>query len=741
MGKTFVASPQHAQRKVNGLMQQTQSTRTKSFGNLVLKSVGLSVLLLATPPAMATTVGVVEIFGGVLLVALIVMMLFLLSRHIKSRPAHLVLKQTIENVRPRLKHEELTLEDAKAVAEIFEKLRAWKDREKRALLHNLLCSDREIVVTGPQLTFEGAKGATIEGGRFIVTEALRKDIRIIGRGAVTVDMDDNIAPREEPFSDEMQSLILRLILGGLLIPVVITDNEYKKAAMRFKEWPDVLRHEIMVFADGAGNLYEFDPAGRFAINPQFRQSTQAETNEQLYRYIYDNLYKEFIVSWQPFYLTLVRYLNEHEARGSALRYDDIDAIEKVLHEIGKVLNWSETAFHVLARKALRRNDAQPKDLLILIQQELAKIYRGRVEEGKEERLGDLINIMHHSEETGVTDQEIFLFGQIVALMEIQRIIHSDAEADQRQRKDLLAHFIATDTHGIPLKDGKLDAVLRGGVQIGLKAIRPRLIRAMFVYFFIDRFEQVKAKAFAEGLITEQQERYLNLYPGGTTTINITDGRMSKAKAVEYLISERKVSKHHLYFSGDDMYIRERKELIGADDAVARLQKSGYYTMMVVNTNLQKHNEDYFAGRPHVLWTGDSPLTNMTAKSGKRQVLRPVFGPEANAMVFDRLLKIKHQKIDELWSLSSTLPASPAMDELRERLYPPDWLDRFKPSFGAPFSFGIAVIVGAVLLIGMLHSKDWASCCTVVSRGATPSSFSPSHWRLPSCPHQADPDWV
>jgi hypothetical protein len=152
-----------------------------------------------------------------------------------------------------------------------------------------------------------------------------------------------------------------------------------------------------------------------------------------------------------------------------------------------------------------------------------------------------------------------------------------------------------------------------------------------------------------------------------------------------------------------MYLRERKELIGADDAVARLQKAGFYTMMVVNTNPQKHKDDYIVGRPHVLWTGDSPLANITETPDKGRIIQPVFGPEANAMIFERLLGIMNQKIEKLWEPSSNLSASPAMDELREMIYPPHWFDKFKPSFGSPFGFETLVILGVALLFGMLNS--------------------------------------
>ena len=82
---------------------------------------------------------------------------------------------------------------------------------------------------------------------------------------------------------------------GLLIPWIITDNEYERGSKRVDVLPWLIENNVVVFADGAGNKYEFNiETGSYGVNPEFRKSIGAEIPEPVLETVRSELFGPFV---------------------------------------------------------------------------------------------------------------------------------------------------------------------------------------------------------------------------------------------------------------------------------------------------------------------------------------------------------------------------------------------------------------------------------------------------------------
>ncbi len=514
------------------------------------------------------------------------------------------------------------------VKSLFKEVGAWKDKLKRGVLTFLLNEKGvEILQENEEIIFKGVKGIKITEGNLLIEDKLLEKIKLATQAAIFADMDQNLAPRKKGFSKEMQATLSTLILYGMVIPSIVTDNGFDSIVKRLEDLPEEIRNEMVIYADGAGNKYVLNQeTGEYQLDKEFRKQMGTEITKKTFQLIKRNFFRSFISSWRPFLIDVARYLNQFYAENK--HYPSNENIDSILQALMKQDIFEEERY-VILREIL--NGDIGKQLRAII-------------DAKTNRPELLYEFFESLEKEGFREEGLYKMQQAAALMEILRIVNSEEERDLKEKNDMIAHYLTLDEEGLPVKDKELKLFFRGGVQIPLSSIRPALIRDMYARLWKNKFDAFKKNL--EGGDT------LESYPGGMTTINIKDERANKGVPVEYAIEVLNIPARYTEFSGDEFKRKEdRSGGRKPDAAVADLQAEKYKEIIVRNTNSEEHDKEE---RPDVLMTQELEIT------------KGLYGPEANVETYGLILDLLKQTLREVL-LEGKEDVLPVMERYRGEL--------------------------------------------------------------------------
>ena len=518
--------------------------------------------------------------------------------------------------------------EASEVKALFKEVGAWNDKRKRGILAFLLNEEGiKILQKDEEIVFEGVKGIKIIERDLFIEDKILEKIKRVMQIAIFADMDQNLAPRKKGFSKDMQETLSALILYGMAIPSIVTDNGFDSIVKRLEALPEAIRNEMVIYADGAGNRYVLNQeTGEYQVDESFRQQMGTEIKEETFRLIKRNFFRNFTASWRPFLLDAAQYLNNFYVKnGHYPSSKDIDNVLEALME----KNVFEKDRYADLREILKGDIGKSLKKIIARKTNRAKV---------------LSAFFESLEKEGFHEEGLYKMQQVAALMEILRVVNSENEGDLKEKNDMIAHYLTLDEEGLPVKDKELKLFFRGGVQIPLSPIRPALIRDMYAKLWKNKFD-----AFKKNL---EGGKTLELYPGGMTTINIKDERANKGVPVEHAIEVENIPARHTEFSGDEFKRKEDKS--GGrkpDAAVADLQAEKYEEIIVRNTSLEEHDKKE---RPNVLMTQELEITE------------GLYGPEANVETYGLILDLLKNTLRDVL-IEGKEDVLPVMEKYRGKL--------------------------------------------------------------------------
>jgi len=519
------------------------------------------------------------------------------------------------------------MQEAGAVKRVFQEIGAWTDRLKRGVLFFLIQEKVPIQQEDEDIVFQGVPGVRVAAGRLEIDKRLLVVLKDKTQGAIFADMDENLAPRKKDFSGAMREVLTLMITYGVITPSIVTDNGFEEMLPRLNSLPEAVQHEMPVYADGSGNKYDADPTtGEYRLDEDFRKRMNTGISPKTYKLIEEKFFGPFVRAWRPFLLDTAMVFHRFYQENN--RYPQSEDLPDII-------------------QALREQNAFEQEHYKILRAFLEGDVGGRLKRiinKEDKRVERLVELTKDLVRQGWGEEEILYVHQVAALLEMVRLIYSDDKADQKERGDLLAHYLTLDSDGRPIKDKELRLFLREGVQIPLVPIRPRLLRDMYAWWWTSRFNTFKGNLPGGS--------HLDLYPGGMTTVNIKDKRANKEVPIAYAIEDQRIPPRHIEFSGDEY--RRAHDLRGTqrpDDAVAVLQKERFPDLIVRNTSVETHDRE---ARPELLVTKDLAVT------------KGLYGPEANVVIYRLIIDLLRQTLREVL-LEGRQDGQPLMEKYRQRL--------------------------------------------------------------------------
>ncbi|MDR1195862.1 MAG: hypothetical protein LBL00_05235 [Endomicrobium sp.] len=452
---------------------------------------------------------------------------------------------------------------------------AWDDVAKRAAVIYAVKSGFEAKVTKKGVQFVSPEGKTAlfyvdAAGKFQATESFMRKMNYLAGLRVFADMDDNIAPRAEPFGSEMKNVFAGLTLYGICNPVIITGNTDETLWLRLRELPESVLEETVFYTETGGLRYAW-------------HKTIDEDGNESAGFAIDEDYLEDI-SQAKIPLDVKKKMRELT---SNVDYQFDDLFVSFVRNTNAIDNYTETASAALSAysenhemiKLLKKiiNIQGSKNILIISWQSLSV-----------SNVQNIMNGLFDVYKYGQINEEQYLDAlKIVSLLEYSRISFSARSEDEGNKNVILAESERAKI----LKGEYVKNNADSEVRISLTPIRVKHIKNMIADLYADKFSHIPE--FSEYKVESS----------GRTTINIMKQTCRKDIPIGYEIDKMSVPSGNIMYSGDEVFLSGMSPSnAGIDDSVAVLGlKKRNAGMFVVNTNLNEHDT---AARPNLIWLAD-----------------------------------------------------------------------------------------------------------------------------------------
>ncbi|MFH1258353.1 MAG: hypothetical protein ABII74_00820 [Elusimicrobiota bacterium] len=535
----------------------------------------------------------------------------------------------IKLVQQFVKKDSLTENEVQEITNLWEMTEVKGNPEKQALLYYLLNKDLRPQAEGEEILFAGIKKEDVhilvKEGRVVlyVRDRIIDGVREISKGKIFADLNNNFVLSGEKFKPELLKILQKLILSGVFIPELLSDNNWENAQSKFEDLPEGMEghlklwEAVKVVVDGGAVRY----------NAAGKKDDQYDTGTKITGEEFDEIEKEvfqaFIDFWQPFWFNLTRYLDENRrSLPDVERKKNIDGLIKVLNDLGISKDILEDLVKLLSRK----DDFADKNIKGLVNY-LLKISnlsdnKERVESIRSmEKILDIVNI---------DEEKRFRFYQLWAVVEIIRVLQSEHKRDKIEKASILKAI---------LEPSVLRMERREEMQGALKPIRPKLIRDLCTDYFVSKLERLQERG---------ELKRFKIYEGGMTTANIKDNNLSKVTPIEWSFNQEKIQPDYMLY----LWSNGKPEIGAADVAVGQfLSKKEFENLLVIATSEKKPDFSIHRG---LLW------------SRNLGVLGNKYGPEANIAVLEQLKTIYEESMDRLLSDRKYQP-KPAIEVFREKI--------------------------------------------------------------------------
>lgn len=467
--------------------------------------------------------------------------------------------------------------------ELMISIDAWDDAAKRAAVLYALKSGFDIQTSKSSIRFIAPDGTNMEfyidaTGKFQAPESFMRKMHYLESLKVFSDMDDNIAPRGEPFSDEMKDVFASLTLYGMCAPVIITGNTDETLWVRFEHLPETVLEEMYFYTEVGGLRYIWQKTvenrgkdNKFIIDEDYteniskagipadiRDKMRVVTNNVDYKF--DNLFILFVKKTD--------HLDNYKdtVSESLSSYQENDEMLKLIKKI---------------------SGQGTKNLLMLYWEDKTVSDVQKILDGLAASYADPDIARDNGLEEPLSEEQYIEALKIVSLLEYSRITFSLRTEDKNNKAIILGKKARTEI----LKGGYSKLSADSAVRVSLVPIRVSHIKNMVADLYAEKFSHIP------------ELREYKVESAGRTTINIMKRSVQKTIPIEYEIETMNVPEGNMVYSGDEVFLPGMEEPnTGLDDAIAwYVMTKGNNDMLVVNTNLKQHDT---VQRPHLVWIAD-----------------------------------------------------------------------------------------------------------------------------------------
>lgn len=455
---------------------------------------------------------------------------------------------------------------------------AWDYPAKRAGMMLAVKRNYGMSVTDQGIHFINNDGKKLNfyidaNGKFQASEGFLRKMDELASLKIFADIDDNIAVREQPFTDEMKEVFSELILFGICPPVIISGNTKTTIGVRLDPLSVTVKEMIHYYSELGGVRYtwresrtkeEYEESGEygFFIDEDYvknisKAAITKDINKEL-RGLVGNVDQRF----DRLYVDYVK--TTHNIEG--FEYKAVKAVEKYIEgdaalELLKTVTDKKTKDELIQYwGTLKAEDVSA------ILAEIEKVYKSA---DKQQKLGI----------KDVLDEEKYMKTlELISLLEYARITYSDERADKKNKEVILnkekIKEILDGKGEYPA--GKADTLVR----VGLTPVRITHVKDKIADFYTEKVTSI------------EKFKHLKVESSGRTTINIMNSDTQKTLPILHEMSENKTPPSKVMYSGDEVLKKGSSEATaGIDDSVAKLNEEMNGQMLVVNTNLEEHDTE------------------------------------------------------------------------------------------------------------------------------------------------------
>lgn len=490
---------------------------------------------------------------------------------------------------------------------------AWEQPVKRAGMMHALKQRYGMSVTNRGVHFINSEGKKLNyyidaNGKFQASDNYLKKMEELASLKIFADMDDNIAPREKPFSDEMKEVFSELVLYGICPPVVVSGNTKKTMGVRFDSLSLTVKEMISYYSELGAVRYEwresrneeeFEESGEFGffideyyVRNVSKAEITADAREDLRSLVgnvdntFDSLYVEYVKATHN-----VEGFEAKAAKALAAYAED----EKALSQLKKITEKKTKEELIQYWGTLEVSDVVA---LLAEAEEILNSKQKRTDLGITEPVGE---------------QGYMQILELFSLLEYARITYSQDSSDQKNR-------------AVILREKHIEDILNGEYS---KASADTEVRVALVPIRVTHIKDKIADYYEKKVTKIDKYKHLKVESSGRTTINIMKRSTNKTVPIRHEMEENGTPPSKVMYSGDEVLKRGSSEATaGIDDAVAKLNEEQNGQMFVINTNLEEHDIEK---RPNLVYA-----RKVFDKNGIKAETPVDIGSKMHAMILQRL---------------------------------------------------------------------------------------------------------
>ena len=453
--------------------------------------------------------------------------------------------------------------DLSAVELLLKQLNIWNDPIKRAGMIYILRNNIKPFKENGCIYFQTDDGVKLdffinENTEVVVSDKYIERMEKLAKTRNIADMDDNLASRNESFTNEMANILNNMLLYGVGSPVIVTGNTLEQTKdKRFKSLGVTTPKLISKFFTTHGaRLYEntnnpdADTDDTFTENVEYKTDiSKTYLGEDVLKEL-DSIFKPYKDMWYQQFIQFKKHIKklEQEKGKNKITYEDIIKPYLYSFSFSKLLNILKDKYYYKGKSFYINEN------LIDFWKELDN------QEAKDE--SKYIYKYHLKD---LPEVDIIEALEAMSILEMARIYLSQEAADNEERISLLKG-LEEET------DPKYYDYDADDTRYIISPMRPNNIRAVFA----QHFEPTIKKRFKD----------LEIKSAGQTTININKVNVSKTVPIkDYIMDRENISADQIIYTGDDF---DRINNGGVDYPVFELQQQpGYEGMFVVSTAYSK----------------------------------------------------------------------------------------------------------------------------------------------------------
>ena len=456
---------------------------------------------------------------------------------------------------------------------------AWDDVKKRSAILYALKYKVKIKVAANRITFINDKGVTLAfgidaAGRFHATNSFLRRMEVLENLRIFADMDDNLAPRENPFGEKMKKIFADLTLYGICNPIIITGNTDQTIMVRLKELPESILETMSFYTevggmrfvygeyiDESGNTrrgfvtdnYYLDEISKARVPTDLRNRIRKITAN--IDYMFDDLYTSFVRKTE---------------KSKNYRSAAVTALESYGEE-NKMLRVVEALAGVSGKEALIENWGN-----LDVSEVKAVLYALMKTQMDGRELGQAFS-----------EEEFLEAAKIISLLEYSRISYSEDENDRKNKSVLTDAKAKIQILNDDYKKLEADSPVR----VSLSPVRVSHVKDILATFYEFKINDI------------EDLREFKVESSGRTTINIMKRICQKTLPINYELFLGIPAKNFMY-SGDEVFLDSAdgsESHKGIDDSVALFGlQAGNEEMFVASTNLMRPSNK----RPNLMWVSE-----------------------------------------------------------------------------------------------------------------------------------------